>query len=85
VDTPERAKLLAAQMSVAEMNDYIRADSLAFISLEGLYRAVGEEARNDAQPQHCDACFSGDYPTRLTDREDLDRRNELELQEKRYA
>jgi amidophosphoribosyltransferase len=41
VDTPERAKLLAAQMNVAQMNDYIKADSLAFISIEGLYRALG--------------------------------------------
>ena len=85
VDTPERAKLLAAQMSVAEMNDYIKADSLAFISLDGLYRAVGEEGRDEAEPQHCDACFSGDYPTRLTDREDLERTNELALREERYA
>ena len=41
VDTPERAKLLAAQMSVEAMCDYINADSLAFISIEGLYRALG--------------------------------------------
>jgi amidophosphoribosyltransferase len=66
VDTPERAKLLAAQMSVDAMRDYINADSLAFISIEGLYRALGSE-RNDQQPQRCDACFTGDYPTRLTD------------------
>ena len=62
VDTPERAKLLAAQMNVEQMRDYINADSLAFISIEGLYRALGEE-RDDAQPQRCDACFTGDYPT----------------------
>src|SRR6187402_3294818 len=66
VDTPERAKLLAAQMGVEAMADYINADSLAFISIEGLYRALGSE-RNDAQPQRCDACFTGDYPTSLTD------------------
>ena len=66
VDTPERAKLLAAQMSVAAMADYINADSLAFISIEGLYRALGEE-RADGAPQRCDACFTGEYPTRLTD------------------
>jgi amidophosphoribosyltransferase len=66
VDTPERAKLLAAQMSVEQMRDYINADSLAFISIEGLYRALGEE-RDSAQPQRCDACFTGDYPTSLTD------------------
>ena len=67
VDTPERSKLLAARMSVAEMADYIQADSLAFVSIDGLYRAVGESERSAACPQHCDACFTGDYPTRLTD------------------
>jgi amidophosphoribosyltransferase len=66
VDTPERAKLLAAQMSVEQMRDYIKADSLAFISIEGLYRALGQE-RDAARPQRCDACFTGAYPTTLTD------------------
>src|SRR3954452_21578791 len=66
VDTPERAKLLAAQMNVEQMRDYINADSLAFISIEGLYRALGEE-RDNSQPQRCDACFTGAYPTTLTD------------------
>ena len=66
VNTPERSKLLAAQMSVEQMRDYINADSLAFISIEGLYRALGQE-RDPAQPQRCDACFTGDYPTALTD------------------
>jgi len=85
VDTPERAKLLAAQMDVAEMNRYIGADSLAFVSIDGLYRALGETARDEAAPQHCDACFSGDYPTGLTDQDDLEKRHELELQEERVA
>lgn len=67
VDTPERSKLLAAQMDVAAMAEYIHADSLAFVSIDGLYRAVGEKARNAACPQHCDACFTGEYPTPLTD------------------
>jgi amidophosphoribosyltransferase len=66
VDTPERAKLLAAQMSVDAMADYINADSLAFISIDGLYRALGT-GRDHQQPQRCDACFTGDYPTMLTD------------------
>src|ERR1044071_9453081 len=66
VDTPERAKLLAAQMNVEQMRDYINADSLAFISIEGLYRALGQE-RDNQQPQRCDACFTGNYPTTLTD------------------
>jgi amidophosphoribosyltransferase len=70
VDTPEKSKLLGSRMSVEEMRDFIRVDSLAFISIDGLYRAVGEERRNNAAPQYCDACFTGDYPTRLTDREE---------------
>jgi len=69
VDTPERAKLLAAQMSVEQMRDYINADSLAFVSIEGLYRALGQE-RDAKHPQRCDACFTGEYPTTLTDRDD---------------
>ena len=71
VDTPERAKLLAAQMSVEGMADYINADSLAFISIDGLYRALGDQ-RNAQQPQRCDACFTGEYPTPLTDHEEVD-------------
>ena len=67
VDTPERSKLLAARMELEPMREFIKADSLAFISIDGLYRAVGRESRDKACPQFCDACFTGDYPTRLTD------------------
>jgi amidophosphoribosyltransferase len=67
VDTPERSKLLAARMDVEAMCEFIKADSLAFVSIDGLYRAVGLTGRNSAHPQYCDACFTGDYPTRLTD------------------
>ncbi|WP_114350929.1 amidophosphoribosyltransferase [Paracoccus lutimaris] len=63
VDTPDRDKLLAAQMSEEEMREWIGVDSLAFVSLDGLYRAVGEaKGRNKSCPQYCDACFSGEYP-----------------------
>ena len=85
VDTPERAGLLAAQMNVAQMADYIRADSLAFLSIDGLYRAVGEDVREEHQPQHCDACFTGDYPTRLTDHEETEPTDQLVLLAERYA
>jgi amidophosphoribosyltransferase len=67
VDTPERSKLLAAQMDLEPMREFIKADSLAFISIDGLYRAVGREGRDPANPQFCDACFTGEYPTSLTD------------------
>ena len=85
VDTPERAKLLAAQMSVAQMNEYIRADSLGFISIDGLYRALGEEMREETQPQYCDACFTGAYPTRLTDHEDQAEPDQLAMLAERYG
>lgn len=55
------------------------------VSIDGLYRAVGESARDEAEPQHCDACFSGDYPTHLTDQEDLEKRHQLALQEEQVA
>ena len=68
VDTPQREKLLAATMSEDEMRDPLAVDSLKFISLDGLYRAVGEaEGRNKACPQYCDACFSGEYPVTPAD------------------
>jgi amidophosphoribosyltransferase len=67
IDTPERDKLLAASHDVAQMAELIGADSLAFVSLDGLYRAVGESARDPASPQFCDACFTGEYPIPLPD------------------
>jgi amidophosphoribosyltransferase len=68
VDTPERAKLLAATMSEEEMRDFIGVDSLKFISLDGLYRAVGEaKGRDPKAPKYCDACFSGEYPVAPAD------------------
>jgi amidophosphoribosyltransferase len=67
VDTPERSKLLAARMDLEPMREYIQADSLAFVSIDGLYRAVGSKGRDNSCPQFCDACFTGEYPTSLTD------------------
>ncbi|TWG93730.1 amidophosphoribosyltransferase [Mesorhizobium sp. J18] len=79
VDTPETAKLLASRMSVEDMAEFIRVDSLGFLSIDGLYRAVGEAQRNNEQPQYCDACFTKDYPTRLTDHEGADNVRTLSL------
>ncbi|MBL8707009.1 MAG: amidophosphoribosyltransferase [Rhodospirillales bacterium] len=70
IDTPEREKLLAARHSVEEMAKLIGVDSLAFISIDGLYRAMGLPGRDHRRPQYCDACFTGDYPIALTDREE---------------
>jgi len=85
VDTPDRSGLLAAQMDVPQMADYIGADSLAFLSIEGLYRAVGESGREEARPTYCDACFTGAYPTTLTDQEEVERKHQLQLAAKEYA
>jgi amidophosphoribosyltransferase len=69
VDTPEQSQLIAARRSVDEIARYIKVDSLGFLSIDGLYRAVGEARRNAEAPQFCDACFTGAYPTVLTDRD----------------
>jgi amidophosphoribosyltransferase len=73
IDTPERDKLLAARMSLEEMRDFIGADSLAFLSVDGLYRAMGLPGRDPNAPRFTDHCFTGDYPTALADLE-LERR-----------
>jgi amidophosphoribosyltransferase len=79
VDTPEKSKLLASRMSIAEMAEFIRVDSLAFLSIDGLYRAVFEPGRNNDAPQFCDACFTGQYPTRLLDRDGTEKVRTLSL------
>jgi amidophosphoribosyltransferase len=79
VDTPERSKLLAANHDVEGMRAFIQADSLSFISIDGLYKAVGEPGRNQARPLYCDACFTGHYPTRLTDQDDVEAVDQLSL------
>jgi amidophosphoribosyltransferase len=68
IDTPEQDKLLAATHDLEGMRKFIGADSLAFLSVDGIYRAMGEKARDPARPQFTDHCFTGEYPTPLTDR-----------------
>ena len=62
IDTPTRKELLASSHTIEEIRKYIQADSLAFLSLDGMYEAVGGNA-----PGYCDACFSGDYPISFSD------------------
>ncbi|HCB75872.1 MAG TPA: amidophosphoribosyltransferase [Sphingomonas bacterium] len=85
VDTPERAKLLAAKMDVGGMTDFIHADSLAFVSIDGLYKALGEAKRADIRPSHCDACFTGEYPTSLTDQDELGTVEQFSMLEERVG
>jgi len=67
IDTPNQEQLMAHNMTVDEMAKHIGVDSLAFISHDGMYRAVGEQGRNAECPKYCDACFTGEYPIPLVD------------------
>ena len=68
IDTPKKEELLAANNSIKEMEKKLKLDSLHFLSIEGLYKSMGLVKRNSASPQFTDHCFSGDYPTELTDK-----------------
>ncbi|MBK8906819.1 MAG: amidophosphoribosyltransferase [Rhodospirillales bacterium] len=81
IDTPERGELLAASRSTSEMARYIGVDTLAYISMDGLYRAVGEPGRDPDRSPYCDACFSGSYPIPLSDCEDYPVNEQLSLLE----
>jgi amidophosphoribosyltransferase len=77
VDTPNKQDLLAHKLDLEGMRNFIKADSLAFVSIGGLYRATGEARRNAGIPQFCDACFSGDYPIEPTDTSEFRRQLSL--------
>ena len=76
IDLPDREKLLAATRSLEEMKDFLEVDSLGFLSVDGLYWAMDAGERDPAHPQFTDHYFTGDYPTRLLDREIAEGRNE---------
>ena len=68
IDTPETEQLLASNKSLDEMCKHIGADSLGFLSLDGLYQSMGyKKGRNNDNPEYTDHCFTGDYPTNLND------------------
>jgi len=79
IDTPEASELLAANYDVEGIRKLIGADSLAYVSMDGLYRAMGEAGRDSELPQYCDACFSGEYPITLTDMNDTDNTSQMSL------
>jgi amidophosphoribosyltransferase len=76
IDMPDRDKLLAANRSLEEMRKFLEVDSLGFLSVEGLYEAMQAGPRDPVRPQFTDHYFTGDYPTRLLDREIAEGRNE---------
>jgi amidophosphoribosyltransferase len=82
IDTPEQDSLLAATHSIEEMCDYIGCSSLKFLSIKGLYQALGHSDRDRDLPQYTDHCFTGDYPTKLSDMEQIpEHTNQLSLLE----
>jgi len=79
IDTPEKSKLLASHHTLEEMRDFIGVDSIAFLSVEGIYKALGHESRDPVNPQFADHYFTGDYPTRLVDKDDNQPHRQLSL------
>ncbi len=77
IDMPDRDKLLAANKSLEEMKQFLEVDSLGFLSVEGLYSAMECGPRDPVTPQFTDHYFTGDYPTRLLDRELAEGRNDM--------
>ena len=67
IDMPSKKELLAANMSVDEICQYVKAKSLKFLSIDGLYKAIGYEKRNNEFPQLTDHYFTGDYPIKIID------------------
>jgi len=68
IDTPSTEELMAHRHTVDEIAAHIGVDSLSYISVDGLYRAVGEGQGRTSTPKYCDACFTGDYPVELVDK-----------------
>ncbi len=79
VDMPTKKELLAANNSVDEMKDFIKAKSLRFLSLDGLYKAMGFNERNNTYPQLTDHYFTGEYPIEITDELGEDKVTQLSL------
>ena len=79
VDTPTKKELLAANKSVKEICDFISAKSLKYLTLDGLYKAMGFEKRNDTYPQLTDHYFTGDYPVKIIDELGKDKVTQLSL------
>jgi amidophosphoribosyltransferase len=67
IDTPRTEELMAHTHTVDQIREHIGVDSLSYISVDGLYQALGETKRNNDLPQYCDACFTGDYAVELVD------------------
>ena len=79
IDTPTISELIASSKSVEEIRELLKLDSLHFLSLDGLYKSMGHKSRDKNNPQYTDHCFTGDYPTKLVDRDEGALANQLSL------
>jgi amidophosphoribosyltransferase len=80
IDTPNVSELLAANNSIEEMRKIIGVKTLAFLSIDGVYKALGHEKRDNKNPQFTDHCFTGDYPVKPTDlKNQSEKNNQLSL------
>ena len=81
IDMAAKSELFAAIHTHEEMVRELKVESLGFLSVPGLYKAIGEPVRDGMQPQFADHCFTGDYPTPLADhqRDQADKERQLSL------
>ena len=80
IDTPVKENLLAANHSLNEIKDFLDVDSIAYLSIDGLYRAMGHKnGRDPSNPNYTDHCFTGDYPTNLMDQSGEENIRQLSL------
>ena len=79
IDTPTISELIASSKSVEEIRKLLKLDSLHFLSLDGLYKSMGHKSRDKNNPQYTDHCFTGEYPTKLVDRDEGALANQLSL------
>lgn len=79
INLSDRSKLIAATHSLEEMRQRLEVESLNFLSVDGLYRAMGEEARDSDNPKYADHYFTGDYPTRLLDHDRAKSHKDMQL------
>ena len=79
IDTPRKDELIASSLSIENMVKKLGVNSLNFLSIKGLYNAMGHKNRNNDSPQYTDHCFTGDYPTELVDRDSGNLTTQLSL------
>ena len=79
IDTPDYNELISSKHSIDEVNSIIGSKSLFYLSLDGTYKAMGYDKRDDNNPQFTDHCFTGEYPTKLIDQNEEDKFSQLSL------